>query len=49
MACQVSRRHVRSFGGQEARIIEWISVGKEVKRGNVEAVGEPILLQFESL
>lgn len=35
---QVSRRHMRSFSEQEARIREWISGGKELKRGKVSMV-----------
>lgn len=30
---QVRARHVASFGGQEERIMEWISGGKDVKSG----------------
>lgn len=33
---QVRRRQVRSLGGQEERIREWISGGKELKSANVE-------------
>lgn len=35
---QVSRRHMRSFSVQEARIREWISGGKELKRGKVSMI-----------
>jgi hypothetical protein len=46
---QVRRRQVRSVGGQEERIIEWISGGKEVKSGKVvDAAEDAILTQARS-
>ena len=39
-AYQVRRRQVRSVGGQEERIMEWISGGKEANEGNAVGAAE---------